>query len=81
MKVAVCGSGRFKPLIRSICDDLRREGFVVLEPPLHDMAFSAALPREEAALVWKGATLTTKAPVGKQIYSNYAGNFGATRAL
>ena len=56
MKITICGSGRFKELIHDVCDDLTKEGFVVLKPPLHDMSFTKTLEPDQVLLAWKGAT-------------------------
>lgn len=55
-KVTPCGSGKFKPLIHGICEDLENSGFLIFKPPLHNMGFTEGLHADEKLLAWKGAT-------------------------
>jgi len=55
--VAVCGSGKYKVLVHSVCDALSRCGFVVFAPPLHNIdKLTETSPYEGKFLAWKGAT-------------------------
>ncbi|MEW8333693.1 MAG: hypothetical protein AB2651_19180 [Candidatus Thiodiazotropha sp.] len=57
LKICVCGSSKFKELIYDVCDGLQNNGFIVLQPPLHNInSLSSDCNEEGKLLMWKGAT-------------------------
>lgn len=55
--ITVCGSGKNKELIHSICQKLAKKGHIVLTPPLHNIVeYASDMDLEGETLLWKGAT-------------------------
>lgn len=85
--ITVCGSGKFKPLIHGVCDELTKRGLIVLPPPLHniDGATEGAAKLDEARLLaWKGATFAHFNRIQKAsicVMLNPGGYLGASSTL
>lgn len=85
--ITVCGSGRFKPLIHGVCEELSQRGLIVLKPPLHDImgATQGAAKLDEANLLaWKGATFAHFNRIAKAdicVMLNPGGYLGASSTL
>lgn len=57
MIITVCGSGKNKELIHSVCKKLEERGYIVLTPPLHNIGkYTDHMDLEGETLLWKGAT-------------------------
>lgn len=55
--ITVCGSGKNKELIHSVCKKLEEKGYIVLTPPLHNIEkYANDMDSEGKLLLWKGAT-------------------------
>jgi hypothetical protein len=64
--ITACGSGKYRPLIHGITDALKKSGFIVLPPPLHDMpGLTVGMNPELTLLAWKGATFAHFARIQK----------------
>lgn len=83
--ITVCGSGKFKPLIHSLCSALGESGHSVLAPPLHNIdGLTASSPDELRLLAWKGATFAHFNRIAKVdvcVIANPGGYLGASTTL
>lgn len=85
--ITVCGSGKFKPLIHGVCDELSKRGLIVLKPPLHNILAAtqgAANVDEANLLAWKGATFAHFNRIAKAdicVMLNPGGYLGASSTL